>query len=157
MAPGDFESHHRIDQLVLHVQGRILGLDLYVGSWGLGGMKEALFFFEEKSNCWLSWFLMRLLLWLFDEIWWYCCSWASVGRFWETKRILSEKGCFGSSSCKSNEIRPFPKNPWNRKMTGKALLAYFLRASSIREFRYLVGPKFWRKIPTEFQLNYIYI
>ena len=42
-------------------------------------------------------------------------------------------------------------------MTGKALLAYFLRASSIREFRYLVGPKVWRKIPTEFQLNYIWV
>lgn len=45
--PGDFESHHRIDQLVLHVQGpiepavmkglRVNILIVYVGSWGLEG------------------------------------------------------------------------------------------------------------------------
>ena len=53
-APGDFESHYRIDQLVLHVQGPIepavmkgFGVKIlivYIGSWDEGGMKEAGFF-----------------------------------------------------------------------------------------------------------------
>ena len=65
-SPGDFESHYRIDQLVLHVQGPIeravmkgFGVNIlivYVGSWDEGGMKETVFFLRREmhyeNTCW---------------------------------------------------------------------------------------------------------
>ena len=58
-APGDSESHYRIDQLVLHVQGPIeravmkgFGVNIlivYVGSWDEGGMKETVFFLRREK------------------------------------------------------------------------------------------------------------